>query len=165
MKKEIIITRIFDAEIDSVWKIFFDPELVMLWWGPDNFTCPSAKIDFMEGRTSLVCMRAPKEFGGQDFYNTWTYRKIIPNERIEYIQNLSDEKGNIADPIKFGMPADFPKDTETIVTLKNIEAGKTEMIFKEFTDFGQMYGPAKLGLDQCVEKMAKILSKSLNETG
>jgi hypothetical protein len=30
------------------------------------------------------------------------------------------------------------------------------MIFKEFTDFGQMFGQAKLGLEQCIEKMAKI---------
>jgi len=160
MKKEIIITQVFDAPIELVWETFTDPELVKLWWGPDNFTCPSAKIDFMEGRTSLVCMRAPKEFGGQDFYNIWTYRKIISNERIEYIQNLSDENGNIVDPTKLGMPADFPKDTETIVTLKNIGPDRTEITFKEFADFGQMYGQAKLGLEQCIKKMAKIFSNS-----
>jgi uncharacterized protein YndB with AHSA1/START domain len=126
MNKEIIITRVFNAPIELVWKTFTDPELVKRWWGPDNFTCPGAKIDFKEGGTSLVCMRTPKEFGGKDMYNIWTYRKIIPNERIEYIQNLSDGNGNIVDPVKVGMSADFPKDTETIVTLKNIERGKTE---------------------------------------
>ncbi len=118
MKKEIIISQVFDAPIELVWKTFTDPELVKRWWGPDNFTCPSAKINFNEGGTSLVCMRAPKEYGGQDWYNIWTYKKIILNEKIEYIQNLSDENGNVVDPVKIGMPTDFPKDTETIITLK-----------------------------------------------
>ena len=48
MKKEIIITRVFNAHIELVWKTFTDPEFVKRWWGPDNFTCPSAKIDFIE---------------------------------------------------------------------------------------------------------------------
>jgi uncharacterized protein YndB with AHSA1/START domain len=159
MKKEIIVTKVFNAPIESVWKIFSDPELIKLWWGPDNFTCPDAKINFREGGTSLVCMRAPEEFGGQDYYNIWSYTKIIPHTRIEYIQNLSDENGNLIDPLKIGMPADFPKDTETIVTLKNMGDGKTEMIFTEFSDFGQMFASAKLGLEQCVEKMTKIFAK------
>ena len=65
----------------------------MQWWGPEGFTCPVAKMDFREGGTSLVCMRAPKEFGGQDMYNTWSYRKIVPLERIEYILNFTDKDG------------------------------------------------------------------------
>ena len=156
MKIEIIITKVFNAPIESVWKIFSDPELVKLWWGPDQFTCPLAKLDFREGGTSLVCMRAPKDFGGQDYYNIWTYTKIILNASIEYIQNLSDEHGNLVDPLKVGMPADFPRDTETTVTLRSMGEGKTEMIFREFSDFGQMFPMAKLGLEQCVEKMGRI---------
>jgi uncharacterized protein YndB with AHSA1/START domain len=156
MKKEIIITRVFNAPIEKVWEIFSQPELVKQWWGPDNFTCPQAKIDFRAGGTSLVCMRAPKEFGGQDYYNTWAYSSIILDESIEYLQNLSDENGNTVDPVTLGMPADFPKDTETTVTLKNLGGGKTEMTFREYSDFGQMFNMAKLGLQQCIEKMAAI---------
>lgn len=160
MKKEINICRVFNAPLELVWKAFTDPELVMRWWGPDKFTSPSAKIDFHEGKSSVVCMRAPKEFGGQDWYNVWTYKKIIPLERIEYIQNLSDENGNIVDPIKLGMPADFPKDTETIVTFKKLGADKAELTFKEIADFGQMFHPAKKGLEECLEKMLAIFNKS-----
>lgn len=159
MKKEIIITRVFNAPTELVWKVFTDAELVMRWWGPDKFTSPSAKIDFHEGKSSVVCMRAPKEFGGQDMYNVWTYKKIIPLERIEYVQNLSDENGNSVDPIKVGMPADFPKDTETIVTFKKLGADKTELTFIELTDFGQMFDGAKIGLEECLEKMLAIFNK------
>lgn len=56
-----------------------------------SFTSPLAKMDFREGGVSLVCMRAPKEFGGFDMYNTWTYTKIVPHERIEFTLNFSDK--------------------------------------------------------------------------
>jgi hypothetical protein len=32
-----------------------------------------AEMDFRVGGASLVCMRAPAEYGGQDMYHTWTY--------------------------------------------------------------------------------------------
>lgn len=67
-KKDLIITRVFDAPVELVWKAWTDPEYVMQWWGPDIFTCPIAKIDFREGGTSLVCMSSP-QFGDQ--YSTW----------------------------------------------------------------------------------------------
>ena len=54
-----MVTRIFNAPIELVWKSWTEPELVMRWWGPDKFTSPSAKINFREGKSSIVCMRAP----------------------------------------------------------------------------------------------------------
>src|SRR4030095_6717295 len=64
-KRDLVFTRVFDAPIAQVWKAWSDPELIKKWWGPDRFACPLAKIDFRVGGTSLVCMLAPKEFGGQ----------------------------------------------------------------------------------------------------
>ncbi len=40
-------------------------------WNPEGFTCSVARMDVREGGTSLVRMRAPKEFGGQDMFSTW----------------------------------------------------------------------------------------------
>src|SRR5262245_61811787 len=104
---DLVFTRRFDAPVELVWKAWTDPEAVMQWWGPTGFTSPSAIIDFREGGTSLVCMRAPKEFGGQDMYSTWAYTKIVPLERIEYIHNLADKDGNKLDPAQLGFPSDF----------------------------------------------------------
>lgn len=63
--RDLVFNRIFDATPEQVWKAWTDPAHVMRWWGPDHFSCPSAVIDLREGGTSIVCMRAPKEFGGQ----------------------------------------------------------------------------------------------------
>jgi len=81
MTKNMVLTRTFDAPLEKVWQAWSDAELVKQWWGPQGFTCPVADMDFREGGTSLVCMRAPAEYGGQDMYNTWTYTKIMPMQR------------------------------------------------------------------------------------
>ena len=66
-KRNLVVTRVFDAPLTQVGNAWSDPEQVKRWWGPDGFTSPVAKLDFREGGTSLVCMRAPNEFlGGQD---------------------------------------------------------------------------------------------------
>ena len=61
-KRDVIVTRVFDAPVEQVWNAWVEPEMVKQWWGPTGFTCPLAEMDFREGGTSLVCMRAPKEF-------------------------------------------------------------------------------------------------------
>ena len=94
-KKNLVVTRVFDAPAERVWEAWTVPEQVMRWWGPEGFTAPVARIDFREGGMSLVCMRSPE---GQDFYNTWEYRKIMPIELIEFIQNFADKDGKKADP-------------------------------------------------------------------
>jgi uncharacterized protein YndB with AHSA1/START domain len=159
--RDLTLTRTFNAPVEMVWKAWAEPEYVMKWWGPDHFTSPSAKIDFREGGTSIVCMRAPQYFGGMDFYNIWVYQKIVPLQTIEYIQNLSDEHGNLIDPSAVGMPPEFPRDTRTVVIFKDLGNGKTEITMTEYnlpaadTEMGKN---AELGLNQCLDKMAKIFA-------
>ena len=96
--KDLVISRVFNATLDQVWNAWHDPADVMRWWGPTGFSCPLAQIDFREEGTSLLAMRPPKDFGDQDLYSTWTYQKIVPMERIEYVHNLADQDGHAIDP-------------------------------------------------------------------
>jgi uncharacterized protein YndB with AHSA1/START domain len=159
MIKNVTESRIFQAPAEEVWKVWTEPELVMQWWGPDKFTCPLAKMNFREGGTSLVCMRAPHEYGGQDTFSIWTYTKIVPFQRIEFIQNLADQNGVKQNPVSLGMPADFPLDIKTVVTFRESGNGKTEMTVTEYADFGQIGEFAKLGLAQCMDKVGRIFQQ------
>ena len=158
--RDLVVTRVFAAPIELVWKAWTEPEYVMRWWGPDYFTSPSAELNFREGGTSLVCMRAPKEFGGQDMYSTWVYQQIVPMERIEFIQNLADKDGNQIDPATLGLPPEFPRDLRTVVTFNDLGTGKTEMTVTEYnmpaadTEMGRN---AEIGLNQSLDKMVTSL--------
>ena len=36
----MVITRVFDAPRELVWKAWTDPKYVMQWWGPKGCTAP-----------------------------------------------------------------------------------------------------------------------------
>ena len=163
--KDLVVTRTFDAPVDEVWRYWADSEKVKQWWGPKGFTTPVAEMDFREGGASLVCMRAPKEFGGQDMYNIWTYTKILPMERIEFILNFADKDGNKHDPAKMGMPPGIPKDVRHVVTFKAVGDNKTEMTVTEYGYASdQVVEMSKQGLEQCLDKMAAALAKHVTQT-
>jgi|SoiMetStandDraft_2_1073263.scaffolds.fasta_scaffold07694_5 uncharacterized protein YndB with AHSA1/START domain len=160
-KRDLVFTRVFDAPVERVWQAWTDPEQVMRWWGPNGFSCPVAKMDFREGGTSLVCMRAPKEFGGQDMYNTWTYTKIVPMREIEYLLHFADKDGNRVDPVAMGLLPDMPQEVRNLVTFKAVGGKKTEMTVTEYDwTVGQMMEMSKMGMEQCLGKMAASFAKA-----
>jgi uncharacterized protein YndB with AHSA1/START domain len=156
--KDVVVTRVFDAPVDLVWKAWVEPDMVKQWWGPDGFTCTLAEMDFREGGTSLVCMRAPVEFGSQDLYNTWTYEEIVRLKRFVYILRFTNENGVAFDPAELGMPPGIPKEVRNVNIFKDLGDGKTEL---NITEYGyhtnQVADLSKTGLEQCLDKMAVSL--------
>jgi uncharacterized protein YndB with AHSA1/START domain len=159
-KRDLVVTRVFDAPVERVWKAWTDPEQVMRWWGPTGFTSPSCKIDFREGGKFLFHMRGPKEFqGGQDFYTAGVYKKIVPMQLIEFSQSLADKDGNQIDPRTMGMPADFPKEIPSALAFKRV-GDKTELTATEYGwTVGQMREMSEAGLSECLNKLAADLAK------
>jgi uncharacterized protein YndB with AHSA1/START domain len=159
-KRNLVVTCVFDASIEQVWGAWIEPELLKWWWGPDGFTCPLAEMDFRVGGTSLVCMRAPAEYGGQDMYNTWTYQEIVPMERFVYILCFADKYGNIIDPTQQGLPPEMPKEVRNQVAFKDLGDERTEVTVTEYDwPVGQMMEMSRQGLEQCLDKMAAIFAR------
>ena len=163
---DMVITRTFDAPVEAVWRAWHDPQLVRQWWGPTGFTSPRADMDFREGGRSLVCMRAPKEFGGQDYYNTWTYSRIVPMERIEFVSHLMDEHGNLVDRAQMGLPLGVPEAVPHVITFRPAGDGLTELTIAEqgyTTD--QARDISRAGMEQCLDKMAASLAPDPTDPG
>lgn len=151
---DVVVNRVFNAPVEQVWDAWVDPEKVRQWWGPTGFTCPSAEMDVRVGGASLVCMRAPAEFGGQDMYSLWSYTQIEPMQRIEYIHNLADAQGNRIEPTEIGLPADFPPDVHNVITFTSHEGDKTEVNIVEYGyPSQQWHDMSRQGLEQCLDKM------------
>jgi uncharacterized protein YndB with AHSA1/START domain len=157
---DLVVTRVIAAPVERVWKAWTDSELVMQWWGPKGFTCPVARMDVREGGVSLVCMRAPKEFGGQDMYNTWTYEKIDSMNRFVYVHRFSDKDGNAMDPVELGLSPDIPKEMRHQVTFRKLDKDRTEItVIEHGWPVGPMMEMSRAGLEQCLDKMAALLGK------
>jgi uncharacterized protein YndB with AHSA1/START domain len=155
----MVLTRVFDAPVEQVWKAWSYAEQVKRWWGPSGFTAPIARMDFREGGKSLVCMRAPKEFGSQDLYNSWTYQKIVPLQRIEFIQNFTDAQGNKIAPSDVGLPPAIPFEVPHVIIFKALNDSQTELTV---TEYGypeqQIVEMSRAGMEQCLDKMATLFS-------
>jgi uncharacterized protein YndB with AHSA1/START domain len=161
-KQDLVITRVFDIPVELVWKAWTDPKLVMQWWGPANYISPLCEIDFREGGQYLFCMRAPKEQGGQDYFSTGVYEKIVPMERLEFTQSLADKDGNKMDPVQVGMPPDFPKEIKFVIEF-NSQGDRTELTITEYDwTFGQMSEYAVMGMNQSLDKLAANIGSLKN---
>jgi uncharacterized protein YndB with AHSA1/START domain len=151
------LTKTIKAPIEKVWKAWSDSNFVKKWWGPDGFTAPVAMIDFREGGISLVCMRSPQGF---DIYNTWTYTKIRPFERIEFINHFTDKDRNKLSPAKIGMPPGIPDEVPHVITFRNLGNGTTEIRVEEYGYTNtQIVEISKMGMFQVLDKLAAVVEQ------
>src|ERR1700716_1191469 len=97
--ERMVVTRVFDAPRELVWKAWTDPKYVMQWWGPKGFTAPVCQMDFRVGGKFLCCMRTPD---GQEFCNAGEYHDIVLHEKIVSSMYFSDSKGNNVEPAHYG---------------------------------------------------------------
>jgi uncharacterized protein YndB with AHSA1/START domain/predicted enzyme related to lactoylglutathione lyase len=152
---DVVVTRVLDAPVEEVWRAWTEPEQVKRWWGPTGFTSPSADLDVRVGGRSLVCMRAPAEYGGQDMYNTWTYRAVVAPERLEFDLRFTDAAGAPLDAssIPPGVPAAVPH----VITLRALEGGRTELTVRESGyATAEARDVSRAGLEQCLDKMGAL---------
>jgi len=125
---EIVITREFDAPRERVWKAWTDPEMVKRWWGPEQFTAPSIKIDLRVGGKYIFAMRGPAGTEwDKDMYSAGVYKEIVPNEKLVVTDYFSDENGNKLPPAQYGQDAAFPSEMKVTVLFEEIEKGKTRL--------------------------------------
>ena len=154
-QRELVITRIFDAPRELVWKAWTDPEMATKWWGPKGFTCPHCEIDLRVGGKFLNCMHSSE---GQDIWSTGTYREIVPLERIVCTDSFADEKGNVVPAAHYGMGADVPLEMLVTVTFEDL-GGKTRMTLRhEGLPAGEMSDGASAGWNESFDKLAEVLA-------
>lgn len=88
----LLITRVFDAPRELVFKAWTDPKHVAQWWGPRGFTIPVCELDVRPGGIMLIHMRGPD---GVVYPLMGVYQEIVAPERIVFItQGFEDEFGN-----------------------------------------------------------------------
>jgi len=52
--RELVITRVFDAPRDLVWKAWTDPERIKQWSAPKGFTIPVAEGELRPGTSASI---------------------------------------------------------------------------------------------------------------
>jgi uncharacterized protein YndB with AHSA1/START domain len=89
---DFVITRVFDAPRELVWRAWTERDQLMQWFGPKGFTMPVATLDFRPGGSLLYCLRSPD---GKEMWGKFVYREIVPPERIVLVNSFSDANGGL----------------------------------------------------------------------
>jgi uncharacterized protein YndB with AHSA1/START domain len=148
-----VITRLFDAPRELVWRAWTEPEHFKRWWGPKIFTSPSCEMDLRVGGKYLWCMQWPD---GRRNYTTGTFLEIVPLERLVYVDCFADENGNVVPASHYGLP-EMPLEMRVTVTFED-EGGKTKMTLRhEGLPAGDMSEMAGQGWNESFDKLAASL--------
>jgi uncharacterized protein YndB with AHSA1/START domain len=144
----------FDAPREEVWKAWTEPERLMRWWGPKDFTSPSCKMDLRVGGRYLWCMRWPD---GRDNYTTGEFREIVPFERLVYTDSFADADGNVVSGSYYGMGEEFPRETLVTVTFEDA-GGQTRMTLRHAGMPAGEHGDMAIeGWNESLDKLAATL--------
>ncbi len=79
--REIVISRVFDAPRELVWKAWTDPKHVANWWGPKGFSTTIDVMDVRPGGQWVQTMHGPD---GTNYPNKSIFKEVVENERIVY---------------------------------------------------------------------------------
>ena len=142
--RELVITRVFDAPRDLVWKAWTEPERLKQWSAPNGFTIPVAEGELRPGGEWKSCMRKPD---GTDLWLGGVYQEIDAPKRLVFTHAWLDQTGKPG--------------PETLVTVTLTErAGKTEMSFRQsgFDSLESRDGHAG-GWNECFDRLEELLAK------
>ena len=122
--QEFVISRVLDAPRDLVWKCFTDPAHMKQWWGPKGVKIIRSEMDLRPGGTYHYGMRSPD---GMPMWGKFTFREIVPNERLVFINSFSDEGGGIT---RHPMAPTWPMLMHSTFTFEDEPGGKTKVTIR-----------------------------------
>jgi uncharacterized protein YndB with AHSA1/START domain len=122
--KDFVLARVFNAPRDLVWKCFTDPERMKQWWGPKGVKILKAKMDLRPGGSYHYGMQTPD---GKVMWGKFVYRKIDPQDRIEFINSFSDESGGLT---RHPFAPNWPLELLSVFTFEDQSGGKTKFTIR-----------------------------------
>lgn len=141
--RTMVLEREIKAPVSVVWGAWLDPKALPQWWGPEGFSCRTARIDLRTGGEWVFHMIAAD---GTVYPNHHRYALVQPTSRVEYTLHWGENGPKHADAwVEF-----TDLGGATIVTLGMIFATARE--FEEAKGFGAV----ELG-QQTLGKLARFI--------
>jgi uncharacterized protein YndB with AHSA1/START domain len=142
-KQEIVITRVFDAPRELVFKAYTDPKLVPQWFGPREYT---TIVDKMEARPGGLWRFVQRNQDGEEFAFHGVHHDIVAPERI--VATFEYE----------GVPGHVLLQTLTLEPQGQKTRLVEQLLFQSVADRdGMVASGMQRGSDDSMDRMAEIL--------
>lgn len=98
--REIVLTRVFDAPRELVFRAYTDPDHLPHWWGPNGFTNTVHEMDVRPGGMWRFTMHGPD---GTDYPNRIVYEEVVRPERLVFAHGADrdDDRGRFHVTVTF----------------------------------------------------------------
>ena len=158
MPIDLKVKRSFNISAELLYRAWTEPAYVKRWWGPSGFTCPVAEMDVRAGGVSLVCMRAPREYGAMELFNTWSYGVVEPSRRLEFVLRFTNANREAVSPQALGIPSGVPGEVPHVLTFVALPGGGSELTVEERGyATAEAVEMSEAGLLQTLDKLTAVL--------
>ena len=160
---DFVISRVFDAPRDLVWKAFTDPERMKHWWGPKGFTVFHSKMDLRPGGIYHYGMKAPD---GTTMWGKMVLREVAPPERLVFINSFSDEAGGTT---RHPLHELWPLELFSVLAFEEQPGGKTKLTVRwqaynatadEQKTFDTNHDSMRMGWGGTLDQLAGYLARA-----
>src|SRR5438445_2294263 len=141
--REVVMTKVFAAPRELVWKAYTDPKLIPRWWGPRYLTTTIDKMDARPGGAWRFVSRGPD---GSEFGFHGVYRENVKPERISWTFEFE------------GVPGHVSVDTATFEELEGGTKVTVTSVFQSKSDRdGMVESGMEGGATESTERLAELL--------
>lgn len=164
----VVVTRVFDAPREAVFRAWTNPELMAQWYAPEPLTVPKSEMDLRVGGRYRLVMR---DEDGNDFTSTGVYREIMAPERLSYTDSLEEMPQDWVDMVNEarGQEKGTPIPDSIVTIIFEDVGGKTKVTFRDDFDsattrdaFVEMQMVE--GLEASFDNLEKVLAKQPSMT-
>jgi uncharacterized protein YndB with AHSA1/START domain len=92
-RQDIVITRVFDAPRDVVFKALTDPNLIPNWWGPAKYEVIVDRADIRPGGTWRYISR---DTDGTEYAFKGVFHDVVAPERIVQTFEFEGAPGHVS---------------------------------------------------------------------
>jgi uncharacterized protein YndB with AHSA1/START domain len=111
----LVVTSVFAATPDRVWRLWADPRQLERWWGPDPYPATVVDHDLRPGGHVSYFMTGPD---GDQHKGYWRVLAVEPPHRLVFEDGFADDTGE---------PDDTLPVSRAEVTIEAVDVARTRM--------------------------------------
>jgi uncharacterized protein YndB with AHSA1/START domain len=92
----LVVTSVFAALPDRVWRLWADPRQLERWWGPDPYPATVVDHDLRPGGHVSYYMTGPE---GDQPKGYWRVLEVEPPRRLVFTDGFADDAGEPNDDL------------------------------------------------------------------
>ena len=154
---DVLITRIFDAPRELVFRAWTDPERLAQWYAPHGCTIAFRHLDVREGGAFHSVIHTPD---GKDCWCRGVYSELVAPERIVYTMAVADADGNLIEPAEAGMDPGWQRETTVTVTFAEHDGKTTMTLYQTVSESLAKRTGAHPGWLQMFDRLDEQLSRT-----